>query len=47
MMQNARRSNIVVIISGGRDQWPQPSGLVQRLTDLPLDRYLTVREGQD
>jgi len=26
---------------------PQPSGLVQRLTDLPLDRYLTVREGQD
>jgi enediyne biosynthesis protein E4 len=27
-------------------KWPQPSGLVQRLTDLPLDRYITIREGQ-
>jgi hypothetical protein len=27
--------------------WPQPSGLVQRLTDLPVDRYITVREGQE
>lgn len=26
--------------------WPQPSGLVQQLTDLPLDRYITIREGQ-
>ncbi len=26
--------------------WPQPSGLKQRLTDLPLDRYITVREGE-
>ena len=28
-------------------KWPQPSGLVQRLTDLPIDRYITVREGQE
>jgi enediyne biosynthesis protein E4 len=27
-------------------KWPQPSGLVQRLTDLPLDRYVTIREGE-
>jgi enediyne biosynthesis protein E4 len=27
-------------------KWPQPSGLVQRFTDLPIDRYITVREGQ-
>ena len=27
-------------------KWPQPSGLVQRLTDLPIDRYITVREGE-
>jgi len=27
-------------------KWPQPSGLVQRLTDLPVDRYIIVREGQ-
>jgi len=26
-------------------KWPQPSGLVERLTDLPIDRYITVREG--
>ncbi|HLW85766.1 MAG TPA: ASPIC/UnbV domain-containing protein [Candidatus Sulfotelmatobacter sp.] len=27
-------------------KWPQPSGLVQRFTDLPIDRYITIREGQ-
>jgi hypothetical protein len=26
--------------------WPQPSGLKQRFTDLPIDRYITIREGQ-
>jgi enediyne biosynthesis protein E4 len=25
--------------------WPQPSGLKQRFTDLPIDRYITIREG--
>jgi enediyne biosynthesis protein E4 len=27
-------------------EWPQPSGWVQHLADLPLDRYLTVHEGE-
>lgn len=27
-------------------QWPQPAGGVQRLTDLPLDRYVTITEGE-
>ncbi len=27
-------------------QWPQPSGLVQRLTNLPIDKYITIHEGQ-
>ena len=27
-------------------KWPQPSGLVQRLTDLPVDRYITITEGE-
>jgi hypothetical protein len=27
-------------------KWPQPSGVVQRLTDLPIDRYITIHEGQ-
>ncbi len=27
--------------------WPQPSGVKQRLTDLPIDRYITVHEGQE
>ncbi len=27
--------------------WPQPSGLKQRVTDLPIDRYITIVEGQD
>lgn len=26
-------------------KWPKPSGLVQRLTDLPIDRYITIAEG--
>jgi|HubBroStandDraft_4_1064222.scaffolds.fasta_scaffold06029_3 hypothetical protein len=26
--------------------WPQPSGLKQRFTDLPVDRYITIHEGQ-
>ena len=27
-------------------KWPQPSGFVQRLTSLPIDRYITIMEGQ-
>jgi len=27
-------------------KWPQPSGVVQRFTDLPVDRYITIIEGQ-
>jgi hypothetical protein len=27
-------------------QWPQPSGKTERLTELPIDRYVTVVEGQ-
>jgi enediyne biosynthesis protein E4 len=26
-------------------RWPQPSGLVQRFTNLPVDRYITIVEG--
>jgi enediyne biosynthesis protein E4 len=26
-------------------KWPQPSGKVERITDLPLDRYITIFEG--
>jgi enediyne biosynthesis protein E4 len=26
-------------------KWPQPSGAVQRFTNLPLDRYITIVEG--
>ena len=26
-------------------KWPQPSGKVERVTDLPLDRYVTIVEG--
>ena len=26
--------------------WPQPSGRVERLTDLPIDRYITIVEGK-
>jgi enediyne biosynthesis protein E4 len=27
-------------------QWPQPSGKTERLTELPIDRYITIVEGQ-
>jgi enediyne biosynthesis protein E4 len=27
-------------------QWPQPSGKTERLTDLPIDRYVTIVEGE-
>ncbi len=27
-------------------KWPPPSGLVQRLTDLPVDHYVTIVEGE-
>jgi hypothetical protein len=27
-------------------QWPQPSGAVERLTGVPVDRYVTVVEGK-
>src|SRR3954470_6452484 len=27
-------------------KWPPPSGRVERLTDLPIDRYVTIVEGQ-
>jgi enediyne biosynthesis protein E4 len=27
-------------------QWPQPSGKTERFTELPIDRYVTVVEGQ-
>jgi len=27
-------------------KWPQPSGRVERFTDLPLDRYVTIVEGE-
>jgi enediyne biosynthesis protein E4 len=26
-------------------EWPQPSGLKQRFADLPIDRYILIREG--
>jgi enediyne biosynthesis protein E4 len=26
-------------------QWPQPSGVVERFTNLPIDRYITLVEG--
>ncbi len=26
-------------------KWPQPGGGVERFTDLPLDRYITITEG--
>src|SRR6266567_4485559 len=28
-------------------KWPQPSGLVQRINNPPIDRYVTIVEGQD
>jgi len=27
-------------------KWPQPSTLVERFTDLPVNRYITIVEGQ-
>jgi hypothetical protein len=30
----------------GRIDWPAPSKRVERLTDLPIDRYVTIVEGQ-
>ena len=27
-------------------QWPQPGGALQRFTDLPIDRYITITEGK-
>ncbi|MBV8773683.1 MAG: CRTAC1 family protein [Deltaproteobacteria bacterium] len=27
-------------------KWPQPSGLVQRFTNVPVDRYITLVEGE-
>jgi len=27
-------------------KWPQPSGAVERFTDLPIDRYVTIVEGE-
>ena len=27
-------------------RWPQPSGKVERFSDLPVDRYITIVEGQ-
>jgi hypothetical protein len=27
-------------------KWPQPSGRVERLTDVPIDRYVTIVEGK-
>jgi enediyne biosynthesis protein E4 len=26
-------------------KWPEPSGLVERFTNLPIDRYITITEG--
>jgi len=26
--------------------WPQPSGKTERFSDLPIDRYITIVEGQ-
>jgi enediyne biosynthesis protein E4 len=27
-------------------QWPQPSGKTEKFTDLPINRYVTIIEGQ-
>lgn len=27
-------------------KWPEPSGRVERLTDLPIDRYVSIMEGE-
>jgi hypothetical protein len=28
-------------------KWPNPSGKTERFTNLPVDRYITIEEGQD
>jgi hypothetical protein len=28
-------------------KWPMPSGITQRFTDLPVDRYITIVEGEE
>ncbi|MGA2004656.1 MAG: CRTAC1 family protein [Terriglobales bacterium] len=44
----------VVLGIGGREQfdwveikWPKPSTIVQRFTDLPVNRYISIVEGED
>jgi hypothetical protein len=27
-------------------KWPGPSNAIERFTDLPIDRYITIVEGQ-
>jgi hypothetical protein len=27
-------------------KWPQPGGATERITDLPIDRYITILEGK-
>ena len=27
-------------------KWPQPGGTTERITDLPIDRYITIFEGK-
>jgi enediyne biosynthesis protein E4 len=27
-------------------KWPQPSGAIERFSDLPIDRYITITEGE-
>jgi hypothetical protein len=26
-------------------QWPEPSGATERFTGLPIDKYITIHEG--
>jgi hypothetical protein len=26
-------------------KWPEPSGTMERFTDLPIDKYITITEG--
>ncbi len=28
-------------------KWPQPSGITQHFTNLPINRYITIHEGQE
>jgi len=27
-------------------KWPQPSGVLERFKNLPIDRYITIVEGE-